>query len=118
MSAVFVSRGVAQDGRLVRQTGRAIEVHEQCQPRVARRLLRPADDELFAVGVQVSLAKRIDGVEQLLQFGDVDFDDLAAWRDRIAGRFAVDLTRCTSVIAMWWGHEPGTVVPMTSAIES
>ena len=75
--------GVAQDGRLLGQARRPVEVDEQRQARLAVRLARPAHNELLGVGIEVPFAERrgVDGVEELLQFRDVDLDELALDRD-------------------------------------
>ena len=44
------------------------------------QLARPADDELFGVGIEIALAerRRVHRVEQLIELADVHLDDLAS----------------------------------------
>src|SRR5262245_51728785 len=82
-----LANGLPEDGRLLGQTGRAIEVDDQPERGVVRRLSRPVQDEFFRVRIKIPLPKRrgIDRVEQLFQFGDVHLDQLAVAREGIAG---------------------------------
>jgi hypothetical protein len=61
----------------------------------ARHLARPAGDELLGPGIDVALAERrgIERVEDLLEVGDVHFDEGAARRkfcsERVIGALEV-----------------------------
>jgi hypothetical protein len=79
--------GVAEGGRFLRQPRRPVQLDHEGERRVPPRLAGGFDDELLGVRVQVPLPERgrVDGVEELLQLGDVDPDHLAALRERIAG---------------------------------
>ncbi len=70
-------------------TGLAIEMHHQRERPIVVQLARPVDDEGLGVGVEVALAewRRVHRVEELVQLADVDLDDLAARRERIADAF-------------------------------
>ncbi|RPI51155.1 MAG: hypothetical protein EHM55_19645 [Acidobacteria bacterium] len=49
---------VAQNDWLFGQACRAIQIHQQRKGRVGRHFTRPADDEVFRVGIQVFFPKR------------------------------------------------------------
>ena len=50
-----------------------------------RHVLGPAHNELLSLRIEISVTKwrRVDGVEQLLQFRDMYFDDRALWWKRV-----------------------------------
>lgn len=84
---VFANRLTKQRG-FVGQTGWALQVDDQRQPRIGREIPGPLDDELLRSRIQVALAERgrIDGVEELPQPGHAYLDDLVLRRNRISGR--------------------------------
>ena len=62
-------------------------MHEQGERPVRRSLTSPFDDERLDVRVEVAVAKRrrVDRIEELLQIGDVNFDDRGMGGNRIPG---------------------------------
>jgi hypothetical protein len=80
--------GFSELRRFILQSGWPIQVDGESEICRRRRLSGPIGDEFLGVWIEVSFAerRRIDGVEQLLEFRDVDFDELTIRRKRIASR--------------------------------
>ena len=78
--------GFPELGRFVRQSGRPVQVYREPQSRRRRSLFRLIDNEFLGIGIEVSFAerRRIDGVEELLQLGNADFDEFTVRREQIA----------------------------------
>src|SRR5262249_13165236 len=79
---------IAQDRRFFRQAGWTIEMDEKRERRVGRNVPRPRHDEFLGIGIEILLTerRRIDRIEQLPQFRDMDLDDFARLRDGVTCR--------------------------------
>ena len=74
--------------RFVGPAGRSLQMDDECERRISRKIPTPVDDELFRSRIEVTFTerRRIDGIEQLPQLGDPYLNELALRRNGIPGR--------------------------------
>ena len=86
LGEVLVDR-LAKHLGLIGLSGASLEMDHQRQACVTRQIPRPFNDELLRSRIEIAIAKRrgIDGVEELAEFGDADFDNPALRRNCIPG---------------------------------
>ena len=77
---------IAERRRLVLRSGCPVEMHHQRERRRGWQIFPPPHDEALGLRIEIALVerRRVDGVEELTQLLDADFDDFGSGRNDVA----------------------------------